>query len=150
MNSIKFGILGTAAVLAAAVLLLAACESTPQPSTTVTDFQALVQNPGQYNGQVITVEGYYFDGFEIEALGTSLTPRSGAMGMMPSPPVIWLAGALPDSVHDRLTTQTQTPSGYPEHYGLVRLTGTFAYGSQYGHLNAYDYQITISGAEYLG
>lgn len=66
----------------------------------------------------------------------------------PSPYYFWLNGSLPESAESRLYTQT-SPTGFKEHYGLLRITGIFEYGQTYGYQNGYDYQITVSDATVL-
>jgi hypothetical protein len=57
---------------------------------------------------------------------------------------------LPKEIHDQLYTQTvNLSSGYPEHYGKIRVTGKFQAGGQFGHLGGYKYQITISEVSLL-
>lgn len=54
---------------------------------------------------------------------------------------------MPSEVSSRLYVQTDTPSGYAEHFGKVRVTGDFETGARYGHMDAYSYQITVKSAE---
>jgi len=49
-------------------------------------------------------------------------------------------------VYNNLFVQNDTPSGYPERYGRVQVTALFEYGGGYGQMNAYSYQLTVTGA----
>ena len=103
-----------------------------------------------YNNTFITVDGFYFSGFEIAALASALAPATyNPDNFTPVQPLIWVSGSLGQDVYDNLYEQTDTPSGYPEHYGKVSITGEFMYGDTYGHLNAYNYQITVISARLL-
>jgi hypothetical protein len=39
--------------------------------------------------------------------------------------------------------------GPEEHYGKLKITGSFEYGGHYGHVGGYDAQITPSEVEFL-
>lgn len=136
--------LGLAAALMP-VLLLLAC----QPKETVT-FNELIAQPDNFNGKQATVEGFYFSGFEIVSLSDNLIASTyRPENLAPKPPLIWIEGNLGENVYNRLYVQNNTPSGYPEHFGKVKITGTFTSGGKYGHLDSYQYKITISKAELL-
>jgi hypothetical protein len=126
--------------------------TTPTPTTTpvpVTFNQLLIQ-PELFKDQFVIVEGSYFSGFEIAALSSGLTPASyNPANFAPVQPLIWITGNLGQTVYDGLLHQSNTLSGYTENFGKVRITGQFQYGSKYGHLNAYNYQIFVTGAELL-
>ncbi len=63
------------------VLFVAAC-STPSESKTSSavptkvDFAQMVKEPARYTGKLISVQGYWFDGFEISVLAQRLGPSS--------------------------------------------------------------------------
>jgi hypothetical protein len=124
--------------------------ATPTTSPVSVTFDQLVNQPSVYNGKFITVEGFYFSGFEIAALSTELlTATYNPNNLTPKQPLIWITGNLGQDVYDNLYHQSNTPSGYTENFGKVRITGTFQYGSKYGHLDAYSYQITVTGGVLL-
>ncbi len=140
----KFSILFSVLTLAAIVSsLFTGC----QPASV--DFSKLTGNPSAYNGKTVTFEAYVFTGFEIQALSASLVRRPGTIQWIPGQPLIWMTGNFPQSVYDQLYTQSDTPSGYTEHYGRVRVTGKFEYGGRYGHLDAYEYLLTVTDAVYI-
>lgn len=123
---------------------MAACGSEPSPG-----FAELIADPARYNGRDIAVEGFYFSGFEIAALAGSLAPASRPGNVMPVQPLIWIKTTVSVDPESRLCLQQNTPSGYDEHYGKVRLEGRFEYGGTYGHMNAYSYQLVVTRAEVL-
>ena len=128
--------------------------TTTLPPTTGTplsvNFGDLTGQPVVYNGQLVSVEGYYFSGFEVSALTAALVPSTFRPGnVTPAQPLIWVTGNLGDDVYAGLAVQTETPSGYAERYGQVILTGFFEYGSGYGHLNAYPFRLTATSARLI-
>jgi hypothetical protein len=113
-------------------------------------FSQLISRTAQYNGRSVTLEAYYFSGFEISALAGSLGPSTfGPWRIVPSGPLVWVKSGITQNIFDKLYTQTDTPAGYPEHLGKLRITGQFETGGQYGHLDAYQYQILITRADLL-
>ncbi len=139
--------------LLAAVLLITLIALVPGCGTgsaeeTLT-FSELITGADNYNGKTITVEGFYFSGFEITALAGSLGhAQYDPDRIVPQQPLIWTM--LERGIQAELDTQTDTPSGYPEYFGKVRVTGTFETGETYGHMNAYNYRLTVSKTEVLG
>jgi hypothetical protein len=111
------------------------------------DFSQLISEPDQYKEQTIILDAFYFSGFEISALSESLEPSGSSNGnLVPVGTLIWVAGGLSQALYDKLYTQTETLSGYAERFGKMRIAGKFESGGKYGHLNGYNYQITITSA----
>jgi hypothetical protein len=110
----------------------------------------LASQSEKYNGKTVTAEGFYFEAFEMMAVCEALKPSTVNPGSLaPQGTLIWLEGGIP-KIHDRLYTNPQdAASGYPEHYGKVRVKGKFQSGGQFGHLGAYQFQITVSEAQLL-
>jgi hypothetical protein len=113
-------------------------------------FADLAANPENYNGQYITIEGYWFSGFEI----TVLTERLGASGfaegnVQPAGIKIWATGGLSEEVSGKLYIQDNNATGYPAYYGKVELTGILEYGGEYGHMNSYSYLLTIHESAWI-
>ncbi|PPD58034.1 hypothetical protein JP09_007015 [Dehalogenimonas etheniformans] len=116
------------------------------PKTVPFSFSELIDHPALYNSRAVTVNGYYFSGFEISALASALVQSTfDPSNVTPVQPLIWITGDLGQAVYQNLMQQTNTPSGYPEKYGHVEITGLFQYG-KFGHLDAYSYQITVTQA----
>ena len=140
------------AVLATTVLsllLLAASVSgcTLGGRTQVT-FDQLFANPGKYNSREISIEGFYFQGFEIVVLSERLEYSGLAEGhLVPKGRMVWVSGGIPKEVYDALDRQGQM--GPAERYGKVRMTGKFEYGGKYGHLGGYSCEIVVTGAQLL-
>jgi hypothetical protein len=112
-------------------------------------FSDLISQAEKYNGKTVTLEAFYFSGFEISALSETVGPStSGPWRIVPKGTLIWVEGGLSQAVIDRLYRQTTSPSGYAEQIGKLKVTGKFETG-KFGHLDAYQYNITISSAEVL-
>jgi hypothetical protein len=113
-------------------------------------FSQLIDRPQSFTGQFVTLEGFYFSGFEISALAMELVPSTLYRGnLTPQQPLIWVTGSLGQNVYDNLYKQSVTSSGYPESFGKIRVTGQFQYGGKYGHLDSYAYQLTVTSADLL-
>ena len=113
-------------------------------------FAQVISEPASFNGKVITVTGYWFDGFEIAVLAETLEPSSFTPGnVQPAGTKIWVRGGLPENVSAQLNLQSNNTTGYPAHYGKVELTGILEYGGYYGHMNAYQYQLTVLSARFI-
>ncbi len=137
----------TLLILFSPITPLAGCASGQAAIVAFTD---LISNPERYNGQDITIEGYWFDGFEIVVLAERLEPSGFAAGhLQPGGAKIWIKGGLSEEVSSQLYLQSNNPTGYPAHYGKVELTGKLEYGGQYGHMNAYQYQLTVTESRLL-
>jgi hypothetical protein len=104
-------------------------------------FDQLFADPNEYNGKEITIEGFYFHGFETIVLSEKLELSSFAPGhLVPKGVMIWVDGGIPRDVEDKLNKQEKM--GPVELYGKVRMTGRFEYGAKFGHLGSFDQQIT--------
>ena len=130
------------------ILLLAFTPACSQDKGREITFQQLFSNPGEYNGKEITVEGFYFDGFEVQVIAESLDYSGYAEGhLVPRGEMIWVEAGIPVEVYDRLHRQQMM--GPEERYGKVRVTGRFEYGGEYGHLGGHISQITPARVELL-
>jgi hypothetical protein len=129
--------------------------SNPGSTTTTTTaslitFSQLTSEPAKYNGQTVTIDGFWFDGFEIEVLAERLIPSSYAQGnLQPDGVKIWGYGGIPAEISRQLYLQPDNSTGYQAHYGKVELTGILAYGGGYGQMNSYQYQLTVQSAKLL-
>ncbi len=113
-------------------------------------FAELASQPEKYNRQTVTLDGFWFDGFEITVLAERLEPAGFAPGnLQPAGVKIWIENGLPEEISKQLYLQPNNPTGYPAHYGKVELTGVLEYGAKYGHLNAYSYQLTVQTAHLM-
>jgi len=132
------------AILCLVVLLLIGCAGGVQQVT----FDELFSSPESYSGKDIVIEGFYFQGFEVDVLSERLVPSGLAEGhLVPEGRLMWVEGGMPRNVYEGLYEQGMM--GPRERYGKVRVTGKFQYGGQYGHLGIYDAQITPYEAELL-
>jgi len=113
-------------------------------------FGDLTNQPEMHTGQFVNIEGYWFDGFEIAVLAERLEPSGFALGNVePGGIKIWIKGGLPEEISRQLHLQANNPTGYPAHYGKVRLNGKLEWGGKYGHLNSYEFQLQVYDSELL-
>jgi len=113
-------------------------------------FSELTGDAARYKDRTVTLEAFYFSGFEISALCGSVGPANdGVWRIVPKGELIWVEGGITQQMLDDMYKQTVSPSGYPEYIGKLKLTGEFETGAKYGHLDAYSYRIKISDAELL-
>jgi hypothetical protein len=136
--------LKTGIILCLAGLLLVGCAGGAQQ----VGFDELFSSPERYDGEDIVIEGFYFQGFEVDVLSERLVPSGLADGhLVPEGRLMWVEGGMPLNVYEGLFEQGMM--GPRERYGKVRVTGVLHYGGQYGHLGNYDAQITPREAELL-
>lgn len=103
-------------------------------------FDQLFANPYYYNGKYVTIEGFYFHGFEVVVLSERLEYSTYAKGhLTPEGRMVWIEGGIPREVYDELYQQTMM--GPEERYGKVKLTREFHCSGQYEYLGAYSSQI---------
>ncbi len=103
-------------------------------------FDQLFASPGRYNNSKVTIEGFYFQGFEINALSERLEYSGFAAGhLVPKGRMLWVSGGIPKEIYEKLDQQQMM--GPTERYGKLSITGKFEYGGQYGHLDGYNSQI---------
>ena len=129
-------------------LLISGCTPGGSGKGASVNFEKLLSNPNQYNGKEIAIEGFIFLGFETMVLSEELKKSGYAEGhLIPGERMLWIEGGIPTDIHDKLYgQQTMGPS---ERYGKVLVKGIFQYGGQYGHLGAYEYQISPSEIQLL-
>ena len=134
-------------IIILSLLLLPVTGCSQQNNSEVT-FGGLTSDPVRYNGKEITVEGFYFQGFEVQVIAERLEYSGYAEGhLVPKGEMIWVEGGIPGEVHEAMYIQDMM--GPEERYGKVRITGNFEYGGQYGHLGAYESQIVPSEVELI-
>lgn len=69
-------------------------------------FEQLFSNPEQYNGKTITIDGFYFHGFEVIVLCEALEYSGYAEGhLIPEGGMMWVEGGIPVEVYDQLYEQ---------------------------------------------
>ncbi|MBI4304564.1 MAG: hypothetical protein HY665_09555 [Chloroflexi bacterium] len=126
-----------------AAVLAASCTINQTAKSQEVAFEQLFANPGRFNGSRITIEGFYFHGFEVVVLAEKLEYSGYAPGhLVPKGRMVWIDGGIPKEVFDSLAQQQMM--GPLERYGKLRVTGKFEYGGKYGHVGAYDSQIAPS------
>jgi hypothetical protein len=113
-------------------------------------FSQLISQAEKYNGKNVTIEAFYFSGFEIQSLSENVgTASSGPWRLVPTGALIWVEGGITPELQNRLYGQTTPPSGYTEHIGKLKVSGLFQSGGKYGHLDGFEYQIKITRADIL-
>jgi hypothetical protein len=113
-------------------------------------FSQLISQANKYNGQTVTLEAFYFSGFEISALSESVgPPDSGNWRIIPKGTLVWVESGISQEIYDKLYRQSDTPSGYEERVGKLKVIGKFETGGKYGHMDAYSYKIAVTQAELL-
>jgi len=124
------------------------CHGVGEEQTHELTFEQLFTDPAQYHGKQITLEGFYFQGFEVIVLSERLEPSGYAEGhLVPKGSILWVEDGIPPEIYDRLYEQDMM--GPEERYGKMRVAGIFEYGGRYGHVGGYDAQITPSEVELL-
>lgn len=95
----KWKLLVTTAILSLA-MLPSACGLTVSKAVT---FDSLFANPEYYNGRDITIEGYFFSGWEIIVLSEKLDYYlSSRKAPWPGGNMMWVEGSIPKDIYDRL------------------------------------------------
>ena len=108
----------------------------------------LFADPEHYNGNHVTLEGFYFHGFEVIVLSEKLEYSGYAEGhLVPRGRMVWIEGGIPKEVYDQLYQQKMM--GPEERYGKVKIKGKFEYDGNYGHGGAYNSQLIPSEVELL-
>jgi hypothetical protein len=132
-------------VLALLGLVISGCGA----SQSIT-FSQLISQANKYNGKTVTFEAFYFSGFEISALSEYVGPSNyDATRVVPTGVLIWVQSGITQELQNKLHRQNNTPSGYPEYFGKLKVTGKFETGDNYGHMNVYQHQIAMTSAEML-
>ena len=135
------------ALILIVLALVVGCGEQQQTAQDVS-FDQLFSSPGKYNGKQITLEGFYFSGFEANVISERLDYSGYAEGhLVPKGRMMWVEGGLPLDIYNRL--QQQQMMGPTERYGKVRIIGKFQYGGKFGHLGGYEYQIIPATVELL-
>ena len=136
-------------MLSLTVLVCSGCVTKePYPTLQQTTFDQLSSTPKQFNGRVIIIDGFYFQGFEVAVLSENLVYSGYAQGhLVPKGTMIWIEGGIPKEIDDRLYEQHMM--GPSERYGKIRIRGKFEFGEKFGHLGQYDYQIIPFEVELL-
>lgn len=130
------------------LILTVAVSGCNQSDAEEVTFDQLFSNLQGYKNKDVTLEAFYFHGFEIIVLSERLEYSGFAEGhLAPKGRVIWVSGGIPQEVYDNLDRQQMM--GPEERYGRLRITGKFESGGTYGHLGGYAQQIKPSETSIL-
>jgi hypothetical protein len=111
-------------------------------------FDELFTRLDYFNGRVILISGFFFQGWELTVLCENLTYSEFAEDhLIPEGRMIWIEGEIPQNIYD--TLHTQIMMGPEERFGKLLIKGSFTHGGQYGHLGSFKSQIVLSEVELL-
>ena len=80
-------------------LLVSGCSNQSVNKDIVTTFEQLYSNPSQYSGEIISLEGFAFFGFEIIVVSEELRYSGYAEGhLIPSGRILWIEGGIPTNI----------------------------------------------------
>ncbi|MFC1873388.1 hypothetical protein ACFLW3_01065 [Chloroflexota bacterium] len=129
-----------AVLLSLLVGFMLGCSSQQAAKVQEVAFEQLFLIPDHYNGKDITIEGYYYQGWETIVLSEKLVYSGYAPGhIIPDGEMLWIEQGVPKEIYDNAYQQQMI--GPLERYGKVMMTGKFEYGEKYGHLGGFDSQI---------
>lgn len=104
-------------------------------------FFELQKNPGAYNGQTITTQGYYFWNSVIYVLAEGVVTEEDGASPQPMGTPIWMEGFPPDK-----SAQLNLGPNNSYVWGLVEVTGSFQTGGNFGKDGAYPSQFIVQSA----
>lgn len=104
-------------------------------------FFDLQRNPGQYNGQRITTQGFYFWNSVIYVLAEGVTTAEDLSSPQPLEGAIWMEGFPPDK-----SGELNIGPNNSYVWGLVEVTGTFQTGGSFGKDGAYTSMFMVESA----
>jgi len=130
------------------LIMSIAISCTRWQSETPLTLEQLFANPGKYNGKTVTLEAFYFHGWETIVLSERVEPSGYAPGhLVPKGRLIWVESGIPKEIYDALYVQQMM--GPAERIGKLKVKGKFEYGGKYGHVGGFDAQIVPSEVELL-
>lgn len=129
-------------------LIISGCNPGDSSKTTPITFDQVFTTPSEYNGEEISIKGFIFLGFETMVLSEELVVSGYANNhLIPGERMLWLEGSIPAEIYQELYEQHMVSPD--ERYGKITVEGKFYYGGNYGHLGAYEYQITPNQIQLL-
>ncbi|NJN16050.1 MAG: hypothetical protein HC822_07080 [Oscillochloris sp.] len=118
-------------------------ENRPAPDGQVSFFD-LIANPEQYNGQTVTVRGYYFWNSVIYVLAEGISVEEDGSSPQPVGATIWMEGFPPDQ---SAALNVGPNNSYV--WGPVEVTGSFQTGGGFGRDGAYQSIFFVESARPL-
>ncbi len=124
------------ALLALLLVLVTSCGATP----TQVPLYELLEHPERYQGQEVTVLGYYFQDDARRLLVIGMRTDDGFQNPVPLGDPIWVEG-FPEDVLQRLVFATGA------YYGMVRIRGRFETGGHFGPNGDIPSRLVVSAPE---
>lgn len=112
-------------------------EEAAAPAGQVSFFD-LARNPDQYNGQTVTVQGYYFWNSVIYVLAEGVSTEEDGASPLPEGQTIWMEGWPPPE-----SAKLNVGPNNSFVWGKVEVTATFQSGGAFGKDGAYKSQLLI-------
>lgn len=129
----------------------ATATQTVQPTVEVEEvtFDELLSDPDRYRDEVISLDGFFFDGFETTVLSERMEYSGFADGhLWPKGQMIWIENnPILSEIYGQFFEQTMI--GPTEHYGIVHVEGRFEHGGGYGHGGGFVAQIVPTAVKLL-
>lgn len=107
-------------------------------------FFELANNPGQYNGQSVTTQGYYFWNGVIYVLAEGVSTEEDGSSPQPVGKTFWMEGFPPDE-----SGKLNVGPNNSFVWGLVEVTGNFQSGGGFGKDGAYTELLNVTSAQAL-
>ncbi len=107
-------------------------------------FRDLFDNPGNYNGQSVTTQGYYFWNGIIFVLAEGVSTEEDGASPQPIGKIIWMEGFPPDE-----SGKLNLGPNNSYVWGLVEVTGAFQGPGNFGKDGAYPAILNVTSAKAL-
>lgn len=104
----------------------------------------LAANPEQYNGQTITVRGYYFWNSVIFVLAEGVSTEEDGTSPRPEGKTIWMEGFNPEE-----SAKLNLGPNNSYVWGYVEVTGNFQTGGNFGKDGSYQSILTVTESKAL-
>lgn len=126
-------------------------DATSTPTVEVEDvtLNELLSNPDRYKSKVISLDGFFFDGFETTVLSERMEYSGFADGhLWPKGQMIWIENnPVLSEIYGQFFEQTMI--GPTERYGNLHVEGMFEHGRGYGHAGNFEAQIVPMAVKLL-
>jgi hypothetical protein len=104
----------------------------------------LLKDPGKYNGQSISTQGYYFWNGPLAVLAEGISTEEDGGSPQPVGKIIWMEGFPPDE-----SSKLNLGPNNSYVWGKVEVTGQFQSGGAFGKDGAYTEHLQVTSAAAL-